>query len=79
MSLVGDWQDWQASQPRTLLAPEMDCEGVACPVEPSRRGSVHHPVHQLRDPYVFEEAGHIYLMYSVAGERGIGIGELMWR
>jgi hypothetical protein len=31
----------------------------------------------LRDPAIFEDAdGRVYLLYSVAGESGIGIAEL---
>jgi hypothetical protein len=71
-----DWHKWQAGTPATLLAPETEYEGADCPVEPSERGSVHHPVHQLRDPCIFEDEGKKYLLYSVAGECGIAIGEL---
>jgi len=31
----------------------------------------------LRDPAIFEEYGRIYLLYSVAGESGIAIAELL--
>jgi hypothetical protein len=34
------------------------------------------PVNQLRDPAIFEDSGKIYLLYTVAGEQGIAIGEL---
>jgi len=71
-----DWHKWQAGTPATLLAPETEYEGADCPVEPSERDSVHHPVHQLRDPCIFEDEGKTYLLYSVAGEYGIAIGEL---
>jgi hypothetical protein len=76
IELDKNWHLWQASQPQTLLAPELEYEGVDCPIEPSRRGAVHRRVHQLRDPCLFEEAGRTYLLYSVAGERGIAIAEL---
>jgi hypothetical protein len=33
-------------------------------------------VNQLRDPAIFEEDGRIYLLYSIAGEAGIGIAEI---
>ena len=74
--LDSDWHNWQISTPETLLTPETEYEGADCPVEPSQRGSVHHRVHQLRDPCVFKDEGKTYLLYSVAGERGIAIGEL---
>jgi beta-xylosidase len=32
----------------------------------------------LRDPAIFEDTdGRVYLLYSVAGESGIGIAELL--
>ncbi len=74
--LDSDWHKWTTSTPRTLLTPETDWEGADCPIEPSQRGSVHHRVHQLRDPCVFEDEGKMYILYSVAGEHGIAIGEL---
>jgi hypothetical protein len=36
-------------------------------------------VRQLRDPAIFEEDGRRYLLYSVAGEQGIAIGEFRRR
>ena len=74
--LQPDWHKWQISTPNTLLTSETKYEGADCPIEPSERGSVHCRVHQLRDPCIFEEAGKTYLLYSVAGEHGIAIGEL---
>jgi hypothetical protein len=32
---------------------------------------------QLHDPAIFRENGHTYLLYAVAGERGIAMAELM--
>ncbi|OGV67299.1 MAG: hypothetical protein A3K19_25580 [Lentisphaerae bacterium RIFOXYB12_FULL_65_16] len=74
--LEPDWHTWRPTPPTTLLRPETDYEGADCAIEPSRRGAVHHRVHQLRDPCVFQDEGRTYLLYSVAGEHGIAIGEL---
>jgi len=30
-----------------------------------------------RDPFVYEEDGRVYLFYSVAGEQGIGLAEVV--
>jgi len=76
IELHADWHTWKASEPRTLAAPEADWEGADCPVVPSQRGPVNHRAHQLRDPCVFEDEGKTYLLYAVAGEHGIAIGEL---
>ena len=59
-----------------MVTPKLLYEGADCPIEPSERDSVHHRVHQLRDPCIFEDLGETYLLYSVAGECGIAIGEL---
>lgn len=76
IDLNEDWHSWHIGPIETLLVPEMDYEGADLPLEPSKKGAVHEPVHQLRDPCIFEEAGNTYLLYSVAGESGIAIAEL---
>ena len=77
IDLRGDWQDWWASEPREVLRPAWDWEGANLPLEPSVRGAINRPVNQLRDPCIFEEEGHTYLLYAVAGEHGIAIAEVV--
>jgi hypothetical protein len=77
VELTPDWMSWQASEPVSVLQPETECEGAECPLVPSERGSVHEPVCQLRDPGIYREGTKTYLLYSVAGERGIGIAEMV--
>jgi hypothetical protein len=76
LDLRPDWHDWRPTPPVALLAPERPWEGGDLPLEPSRRGSVHQPARQLRDPAIYEEDGRTWLLYSVAGEWGIGLAEL---
>ena len=71
-----DWQHWEASPPQILISPGTPYEGCDCPIEASKRGAIHQPVHQLRDPCIFEDGDRTYLLYTVAGESGIAIGEL---
>ena len=63
------------SPPVSVLMPTMDYEGGNMPLKsPTNQGMQQMPrplFRDLRDPYVFSEAGKIYLLYSVAGERGI--------
>ena len=73
IDLRPDWHDWQTGPVEVVLQPETDYEGGNLPLEASERGSVHHPVRHLRDPYIYEEEGKLYLLYSVAGESGLGI------
>jgi hypothetical protein len=77
IELTPDWTSWQPSEPVSVLVPETECEGADCPVVPSERGSVHEPVCQLRDPGIYREGDKTYLLYSVAGEQGIGIAEMV--
>jgi hypothetical protein len=76
IELTPDWTAWQPSEPVSVLKPEAECEGADRPVVPSNRGSVHEPVCQLRDPGIYREDDRTYLLYSVAGEQGIGIAEI---
>ena len=77
IELTPDWMNWQASEPVSVLKPEAACEGAGLPVLPSERGAIHEPACQLRDPAVYREGDRTYLLYSVAGERGIGIAEII--
>lgn len=77
LDLTGDWLDWQVSSPREVLRPEKPWEGAALPMVASRAGESVGPENALRDPAVFVDTdGRRYLLYSVAGESGIGISEL---
>ena len=59
-----------------MLEPCAAYEGVDLPLAPSVRGLSVGPLRQPRDPGIFEEGGTDYLLYSVAGEQGIGIARL---
>lgn len=76
VDLHGDWSEWKASAPAEILRPEYAWEGADLPAEPSVRSAVNSPVNQLRDPAIFQEDGHTYLLYAVAGESGIAIAEM---
>jgi hypothetical protein len=77
--LSNDWNTWVASQPVDIAVPALDYEGVNAPLIASKAGLYYGKARQLRDPYVFEDAGKLYLLYSVAGENGIAIGELKFK
>ncbi|NQT91762.1 MAG: hypothetical protein HQ559_03300 [Lentisphaerae bacterium] len=76
IDLEGDWEDWEASEPKSLLEPEEDWEGEGEMLLASERGAVTGPVRQLRDPAIFEEGAKTWLLYSVAGESGLAIAKL---
>ena len=73
--LTGDWKKWRLSPPMPVLAPTMDYEGVnVAPKTPSNAEMRVFPrplFRELRDPCIYREDGTTYLLYSVAGERGI--------
>ena len=77
IDLSRDWTQWTASEPEVVLEPEMKYEGVDLPQVPSARGAVMEPVRQLRDPAIYKVGESVYLLYSVAGEQGIAIAELL--
>ncbi len=76
IDLLPDWMEWTAAEPVVVLKPERDYEGGNLPKVPSKRGQAIEPVCQLRDPAIFREGGRTYLLYSVAGERGIAIAQI---
>lgn len=76
VTLEGDWKNWRASEPTEILQTEQVWEGSDLPIKPSEKSDAKTRLHELRDPGIFEESGKTYLLYSIAGESGIGIAEL---
>lgn len=77
IDLRPDWTSWTATPPATVLEPEVAYEGGDLPLVPSQRGEIDVPVRQLRDPAIYMEAGRTFLVYAVAGERGLALAELL--
>lgn len=78
IDLTADWRTWQATPPVEVLRPEGPGECAHLPLAPSAPGDVDVPVHQLRDPFVFEEGGRGVLFYAFCGEQGIAGATLTW-
>jgi hypothetical protein len=76
IDLGPDWMLWKASDSIEVLRPEHAWEGSDEPLTSSVRGAIKVPVHQLRDPAIFEEDDRVFLLYAVAGESGIAIAEV---
>ena len=77
VKMQGDWRDWQASEPTTLLEPVLDWEGADLPLKTSTMGTETTRVRELRDPCIFiDDDGAQYLFYCGAGESGIGVAQL---
>ncbi|MGJ8652523.1 MAG: hypothetical protein ACSHX8_04570 [Opitutaceae bacterium] len=73
------WEGWKGDFPnQELIRPEEDWEGANEDQDISALGGETDPVHQLRDPDIFEDTdGRTYLFYSGAGEQGIGLAQLV--
>ena len=76
VDLTLDWHEWKGSRFEEILRPETELEGANEPLLPSLGGAKHVPVNQLRDPYVYEEGQRLFLLYSIAGEQGLALGQL---
>ncbi len=68
--------EWKASEAALIISPGRDWEGANLPRLPSVAGASRESENGLRDPAIFVENDKTYLLYSVAGESGIGIAEL---
>jgi hypothetical protein len=78
MQLHADWRAWRAVDPVEVLRPELPWEGADLPLKSSTAGAARGRENALRDPAIFEDDdGRTYLLYSVAGESGIAIAELI--
>jgi hypothetical protein len=77
LDLEPDWTKWKITKEQTILQPEMEYEGSDLPLVPSKIGDAVERVNELRDPCIYEEGERVFLLYSVAGESGIGIAELL--
>jgi hypothetical protein len=71
-----DWQNWRLGETREVHQARQAWEGADLPADASNYGGIMQRVNQLRDPAIFAEEGRIYLLYAIAGEQGIAIGEL---
>lgn len=78
IELKEDWNEWSATTPVEILRPQTDYEGANLPIEPSRGGYIDVRANQLRDPAIYQEGDKTYLLYSVAGESGIALAEIVF-
>lgn len=77
IDLGEDWTRWQPGRPVSLIQPTEPWEGASEAPVASVPGPARQAVCQLRDPAVFTEDGQTYLLYTVAGEQGIAIGQVI--
>jgi hypothetical protein len=76
LNTADDWQQWVFGETHEIHRAQKPWEGADLIPRASEYGAIMQRVNQLRDPAIFVEDGKIYLLYALAGEQGIGIGEL---
>jgi hypothetical protein len=76
INVSGDWTTWKLANTLSMRRPEFEWEGADLNIGPSRSGFAMTELHELRDPGIYVESDHCYLLYSVKGESGIGICEI---
>ncbi len=76
ITLADDPLNWKISAPQLILKPEMAYEGADLPARASVAGASSQRENGVRDPCIFVEDGHVYLIYSIAGEHGLAIAEV---
>lgn len=76
LEISANWQLWQLGETFEIHRALKSWEGADLAPRESRYGACKSRENQLRDPAIFTENGKIYLLYSIAGEQGIAIGEL---
>lgn len=76
LDTTADWWDWRIDEAVEVHRPRRPWEGARLENQASRYGSIMQPVKQLRDPAIYREDERIFLLYAIAGEQGIAMGEL---
>lgn len=72
-----DWMRHPPQEPPTeILRPELTWEGAGVPLAASKKGAQFKLENALRDPFIFQDEGRLYLFYAAGGERAIGLAEL---
>jgi hypothetical protein len=76
MDLSRQSQQWRIEADVQLLMPEKQWEGAGLPIVRGRPGPARTAEHALRDPFLIQSEGRLWLFYSAAGEQSIGLVEL---
>lgn len=78
VEMKGPPETWRAHGAIEVLQPETPAEGVDLPLAYSNGGISLTRVRELRDPAVYREGTQAWLLYSIAGEHGIGLAKLQY-
>lgn len=72
-----DWNRWSSEGEEEVIRATEPYEGGDLPVTASSSGPAQGEENALRDPYVLNQDGKEYLFYTVRGEKGIALCELV--
>lgn len=76
VELNGPPETWRANAATEVLRPEAKWEGANLALEYSKGGRSRAWENGIRDPGIFRDGGRVWLLYSTAGEHGLGMAEL---
>ncbi len=76
IEMTGPPETWKAKGTYEVLRSETEAEGVKYPLAYSNGGISRTRVHELRDPGVLRDGEEAWLVYSIAGEHGLGLARL---
>jgi hypothetical protein len=76
--LSGAPQTWKARGTYEVLQSATAAEGADLPLAYSTGGISRTHVHELRDPAAYREGFDAWLLFSIAGEHGIGLAKLRY-
>lgn len=79
VALEGAPETWRAHGTHEVLRPERSWEGAELPLAYSRGGISTTRVRELRDPAVYRDGDHAWLLYSIAGEHGLGLATIQYK
>jgi len=68
---------WIAQPIEEVLRPELPWEGADLPITVSLAGASAGREHAVRDPAILRDDGRCWLMYSIAGESGLALAEIL--
>jgi hypothetical protein len=72
---LDDWNAWRPSTEQTVVFPK-DMRPSMSEWHLPRYGPAHIVMRPLRGPFVFEDEGELYLLYTVGGEHGSAMAKL---
>jgi hypothetical protein len=72
-----DWSIWRATTESEVIRAIEKYEGGDLPIAASESGPANFDENSLRDPFVINYLGKVYMFYTVRGEKGIALCELV--